>query len=232
MKIHKGEKVALIWGADSVLGSKLIDLLLFHSAYDEVKILTHQKLSLKHRKLKQFQLKEGKLIEAKEWFYGNDLFLISVKEFHNSLTKKELHSNNCVIPSQIAKMCLENGVNQVLCLSNYGANENSPLFPLRILGALEKEIKKMDFWAIHFFQPVFLMKKQESTGFQRVFIKTVDKVIEKITGSNLNKLKPMHPQTIAQSMISAAQKLEKGVFYHTNEEFQKIEDLNEELSTK
>lgn len=230
MKIHKGKKVALIWGAETVLGRHLVDLLLLHPAYAEVKVLVKKELDLKHEKLSQFLLIESNLEEAKKWFSGNDLFLCASKYFHQSFSKKRLHNQNLVVPAKISKMCLENGANQVFCLSSFGASEKSPFFHLRVIGALEQEINKMNFWSAHFFRPVFMSEKKESSGFQKLFVETVDEVLNKVTGGNLNKLKPMYSETIAQSMVSAAQKLAPGTFYHTNEEFQKIEDLNKNLS--
>ncbi len=229
MKISKGDKIALVWGAETQFGQKLIDQLLFHSAYVEVRIFVKNKLNIESKKLKQFVIESEDFNLHQEHFTGSDLFLCKLMEYNQSKTKKELYNNNFLLPAQIAKLCKNGKVNQVFCLSTLGANENAPFFNHRLLGALENHITKMDFWSVHFFQPTFLIKKKPMNPARKQIVKLLGGFFNNISGGKLDGIKPVPNEVVAKSMVIAAQQLKKGIHFYKNSDFQKIEKNNEKF---
>lgn len=230
MKISKGKKIAVVWGAETKLGQRLVEQLLFHSAYLEVKIFVEKKLTIESSKLTQVLIKTENLKDTLVSFGGHDLFLCKVMEYNQSKSKKELFKSNLLMPLEFAKMAKAGKVNQVFCLSSLGANEESPFFNQRVLGSLENHLKKMDFWAVHFFRPSFFNDKKNSNPFGNQIIKKLGNFFNDLTGGKLDSIKPVAPKIIAKSMVLAAQELKKGIHYHKNSEFLKLEEKDEDFA--
>lgn len=98
-----------------------------------------------------------------------------------------------------AKMASENGVKHCALVSSIGSNENSPFFYLKMKGALEEAIKKLDFEKTYVFQPPFLIRQAE-------LIRTGEKIGINVVGV-LNQLgllksqKPLAVSNLAQKML-------------------------------
>jgi len=227
MKISKGNKIAVVWGAETQLGEKLIDQLLFHSAYVEVKVFVEKKLNIKGKKLKEYIYASDDFKMHQEDWTGSDLFLCKLVDSNQSISKKELYKKNFLLPAQIAKLCEKGKVNQVFCISTLGANENAPFFNHRLLGALEKHISKMDFWSVHFFQPTFLMKRESMSIAQKQLVKLLGGFFNNLSGGKLDGIKPVPIEVVAKAMVIAAQQLNKGIHFYKNSDFQKIEKMDE-----
>lgn len=219
MKISKGNKVAIVWGAETQLGQQLIELLLFHSAYVEVKVFVEKELNIESEKLNQYMLNSKDFKMYKEHWTGSDLFLCKLMEYNQSKSKKELYNNNFLLPAQIAKLCEKGKVNQVFCLSKLGASETAPFFNHRLLGALENHISKMDFWSVHFFRPIFLMQKKQMNPARKQVGKLLGDFFNNFAGGKLDGIKPVPSEVVAKSMILAAQQFKKGIHFYKNADF-------------
>jgi len=230
MKISKGNKIAVVWGAETELGQKLIEQLLLHSAYAEIKIFVEKKLNIESKKLNQYIYASEDFKMQQEQWTGSDLFLCKLMEYNESKSKKELYNKNFLLPAQIAKICEKGKVNQVFCISTLGANENAPFFNHRLLGALEKHISKMDFWSVHFFQPTFLIKKETLNPARKQLVKLLSGFFNNLSGGKLDEIKPVQVEVVAKAMVLAAQELKKGIHFYKNSDFQKIEMRNEKFA--
>ena len=222
MKIHKGNKIAIIWGVDGDFGRHLLERLLLNPAYHQVKIFSEQEINLDHEKLIKTNLSKIDIFNNSEIILGDDLF-ICPKKYSITSSKRTYYHQNFMLPTKIAKKGLENGINQVFCLSNQAASEQSPLFQMRVLGALEYEILKMEFWSTHFFKPIFLTKNKTGQGVGGKLLDKFDQAINRISKGAFHKIAPTSFSIISTAMITAAQELESGVFHHHSDSLKEQE---------
>ncbi len=100
-----------------------------------------------------------------------------------------------------AKIARENGVEDYILVSAYGANSKSKIFYSRMKGELEDEVKKLHFNKITIFQPGMLERKNtQRTG--EVLGGKIIKFANKF--GMLESQKPLPTSVLAQAMINSA----------------------------
>jgi uncharacterized protein YbjT (DUF2867 family) len=208
---------AIIAGASGLIGSKLLNILLQESYYDEVLILVRKEFPVTHKKLVQLVIDFDKLNDHATAITGHSIFccLGSTKKKTPDLGiyRKIDHD----YPLKLAQLATKNGVEQYHLVSAIGANSNSSNFYTKMKGDVEEAIEKVGLTCLHIYQPSILTGgRKESRPMERFFIGLM-KLIDPLLIGSLKKYRSIPAETVARAMFNESIKKQEGVFVHSSE---------------
>lgn len=224
MQIRKGEKTALIIGAESPVGTSCLQLLLTSNAYQKVISFSTVPLTISHSRLEHHIINLDTLGSIEHLVKGHDLFCCLEKSISSAGSKEAFRKINFDFNLQFIKIAAANQVNQILLVSTMGADKHASLFYNRVKGQLEDAIRALNFWAIHILQPSVLSTKEIKRIPSSSFLSLLARGVDNLFGGLLSKLKPIQALDVARAMVILAQQLEGGVFVYSSSD---IEDIVE-----
>ncbi|MCB9080381.1 MAG: oxidoreductase [Lewinellaceae bacterium] len=225
MEIIKHHKTALLFGATGLVGSHCLEFLLAHEAYQRVVVFSRRPVKRDHPKLVSVIVDFSQLSANAADMRGDDVFIClgttrAKAGSAEAFREVDLHYN-----LKIAKLALAGGCKQLLLVSSVGADPDSPFLYPRTKGELEVAISAMPFWAVHIFQPSFLLGERNENRWGEKVAGMIGGFFDRISGGMLTKYRPIEAEVVAQSMVSAAQQLQGGVQVHASHELQALADL-------
>lgn len=225
MEIVKHRKTALLFGATGLVGSHCLEFLLAHEAYQRVVVFTRRPIKREHAKLVPLVVDFTELPAYKAEFQGDDVFICLGTTRAKAGSAAAFRQVDFVYNQQIAELALAGGCKQLLLVSSVGADPDSPFLYPRTKGELEVAVGKMPFWAVHIFQPSFLLGERNENRWGEKVAGVIGGVFDRLTGGMLTRYRPIEAEVVAQSMVSAAQQLQSGVQIHASHELQALADL-------
>ncbi len=219
MEIIKGQKTAILFDPHSLVGRYCLELLVEHSAYEWIWVLSERKKDKDHPKIKWIKMNYDKVDHWMDKIKGDDLFWCrsSFKDWSTITDGKSIRK---ALPFRLAWVALENKVSQLLFLSSSMVGREAWLPVLKQRAELENAVRELPFWAVHIFKPPLMI---ESTPVNR-FGEGIAKQISELTGGFLEKFRPLEAEVVAKAMVDSAQQLKKGVFEYTAEELQALSE--------
>ena len=232
MKIHKGNKTALVFGATGLVGGYLLDFLLVHSAYEKVITFGRRELDFEHPKLTNHIINFDEPDSFKELVVGDDLFCCLGTTMAKAGSKEAFFKVDFIYAYRVARLGKKNGVNQCFLISSVGANKDSFFYYSRVKGEIEEAIINLNFWSTHIFRPSVLLGQRNENRWGEEIAGKIGGVIDNLTGGFLTKYRPIEADIVAKSMVGAAQKLEKGVHVYPSNFLQELADrVNDERNS-
>lgn len=224
MEIIKHDKIALVFGATGLIGSHLVEALLGHEAYATVIVFVRRKLDIKNPKLKQHIIDFDKMDAYAHLIKGDDLYCALGTTMAKAGSKSAFYKVDYTYSYQAAKIAATNGVNQYMLVSSVGADSDSRFYYSKVKGELEDAIKVLPFWAIHIFQPSVLLGERNENRWGEQIAARMGKVIDRFTGGLLTKYRPIEAEVVANAMIGAAQRFNKGSHLYASHYLQGLAD--------
>ena len=198
---------ALVLGATGATGRELVKLLLEDSKFEKVSIFLRNIPEIRNDKLEIYKIDFNKINEYKDLINGDILFSALGTTKKDAGGKKEQYLIDYTYQYEFAQMASENGVANYSLVSSTGANAKSLFFYLRIKGALEEAVKKLNFKKIDIFQPPMLirqsdlMRNGEKSGIK--FLNAINKI------GFLKSQKPLNVKDLAAKMVKETSKFSK-----------------------
>lgn len=230
MKIHKDDKTALVFGATGLIGGHLVNFLLLHGAYEKVKTFGRRELDIEHPKLEQHIVNFDDPKSVREHMTGDDLFCCLGTTRAKAGSKEAFFKVDFIYAFRVAKLGVEQGINQFFLVSSVGADKNSFFYYSRVKGEIEEAIKGLDYWSIHIFRPSVLLGERPENRWGEEIAGKIGGFLDGITGGLLTKYRPIESDIVAKAMVGAAQKFEKGIHIYPSEHLQELaEKENQKL---
>ncbi|PLK42860.1 oxidoreductase [Emticicia sp. TH156] len=213
-------KTALIIGSTGLIGGHLTQKLINHPAYSKVKALVRKPLSFQHPKLEQiivdFDHLDTSLVVA------DDIFCCLGTTMKQAGSKEAFYKVDFTYPFEIAKAALKNGARQYFIVTAMGANANSVFYYNRVKGEIERSLTDLHFPTLVVFQPSLLLGERKESrageGMASVIMKGLDFLIPA-------KYKAIKGETVANAMITIAQRGHKGKKIVTSAEMQSFASI-------
>ncbi|HTK18582.1 MAG TPA: oxidoreductase [Mucilaginibacter sp.] len=208
---------AVIAGSSGLIGSKLLNILLHESYYDEVLILVRKELPISHKKLVQLVIDFDSLDNHASAITGHAIFCClgsTVKKTPDLAVYRKIDHD---YPLELAQLAKQNGVEQYHLVSSIGANSQSSNFYTKMKGETEAGIEKTGLKCLHIYQPSFLVgTRNESRPRERFFLGLM-KLINPLLVGSLKKYRSIPAETVARAMFNESIKKQEGVFVHSSD---------------
>jgi uncharacterized protein YbjT (DUF2867 family) len=206
-------KTALLFGASGLVGSHLLNQLISNNNYSKIKLFVRSTIEIDDPKIEIIQTDFNNLANHKEDIIGDDCFFCIGTTKKNSPDKKEYKRVELDVPKQIAQIAKSNSVNSFVFVSSGFADPKSSGDYLKFKGEVEEELKRLNFLKLGIMRPSFLLgdRKEKRVG-EKIGI-FVFKLLTPLLLGPLKKMKPIHSEIVARSMIKVANEdLQKNTF--------------------
>lgn len=197
-------KKAIIYGANGLVGSYILETLLNNDNYDLITIVVRKDTGIQHQKLQ--------VIVGDFHSFANAVNGIAVDEVYIALgttqkktpDKKDYYQIDHDYPVLAAKSAKENGAKTVLLVSSIGADAKSNVFYTRTKGETERDIISLGLEHTCILRPSMILgDRKEKRPLEKV-LKGIWCVINPLFMGKLNKYKGIEAKHIAQAMVNAA----------------------------
>ena len=206
-------KTALVFGSSSLIGEHLLNQLIKNENYNKIKIFVRSKPTINDPKIEIIETDFSNLQNHKEDIKGDDCFFCIGTTKKNSPDKNEYRRVELHIPKEIAKIAKANSLNSFVFVSSGYADSKSSGDYLKYKGEVEEELKELNFPKLGIMRPSFLLGDRKE---KRIGEKTgifVFNLLSPLFLGPLKKMKPIHSEIVAKSMIKFANEdLQKNTF--------------------
>ena len=206
-------KTALVFGSSGLIGQHLLNQLIKNENYNKIKIFVRSKPEINDPKIEIIKTDYSNLQNHKEDIKGDDCFFCIGTTKKNSPDKNEYRRVELHIPKEIAKIAKANSLNSFVFVSSGYADSKSSGDYLKYKGEVEEELKRLNFPKLGIMRPSFLLgdRKEKRIG-EKIGI-FVFNLLSPLFLGPLKKMKPIHSEIVAKSMIKFANEdLQKNTF--------------------
>ncbi len=194
-------KTAIILGSSGLTGSYLLELLLNHDEYKNVKIFVRKKLALSHPKLKQIVCDLFKLEDYKDEFFADVVYCCIGTTKAKTPDLAEYKAIDFGIPVNVAKLCEDNNIPTLSVISAINADKNSKFFYARTKGQMEEKVLRYNIKNIYIYRPSLIYGKREDFRLGE----KIGFIVFKTIGAFLKpKYRPISGKELANAMVLGA----------------------------
>ncbi|MDB4846438.1 NAD(P)H-binding protein [Candidatus Pelagibacter sp.] len=206
-------RTALLFGSSGIVGGHLLNQLIKDTNYSKIKLFVRSVPKISDPKVEIIKTDFNDLENHKEDIKGDDCFFCIGTTKKNSPDKDEYRRVELDIPREITKIAKSNLVNSFIFVSALYANPKSSGDYLKFKGLVEEELKRLNFPKIGIMRPSFLIgDRKEKRASEKIGI-FVFKLLSPLLLGPLKKMKPIHAETVAKTMIRVAnENLERNIF--------------------
>lgn len=192
---------ALVIGATGATGKDLVKQLLTDVDFTEVSVFVRKELDFSHPKLAVNIIEFDRPEQWSKLIMGDVAFSCLGTTLKAAGGKEEQWKVDHDYQYYFAKAAKENGVEDYILVSSYGASPKSKIFYSRMKGELEEKVKALHFEKITIFQPGMLDRK-DSERPSEVLGGKIIKFANKL--GILEDQKPLPTDVLAKAMINAS----------------------------
>ena len=206
-------RTALLFGSSGMVGGHLLNQLIKDTNYSKIKLFVRSVPKISDPKVEIIKTDFNDLENHKEDIKGDDCFFCIGTTKKNSPDKDEYRRVELDIPREITKIAKSNLVNSFIFVSALYANPKSSGDYLKFKGLVEEELKRLNFPKIGIMRLSFLIgDRKEKRASEKIGI-FVFKLLSPLLLGPLKKMKPIHAETVAKTMIRVAnENLERNIF--------------------
>ena len=210
-------RIALLFGSSGLVGGHLLNQLIKDNNYSKIKLFVRTAPEVSNPKVEIIKTDFNNLQNHKKDIIGNDCFFCIGTTKKNSPDKDEYRRVELNIPKEIAKIAKSNLLNSFIFVSALYANPKSSGDYVRFKGLVEEELKKLNFPKLAIMRPSFLEgDRKEKRTCEKIGI-YVFKLLSPLLLGPLEKMKPIHSETVAKAMIVVIQNDIQQTIFESNE---------------
>lgn len=191
-------------GATGLTGNALLKLLVRDDRYGKIKLFSRSSTGIQHEKIEEHLVDLFKLEDLKEHFKAEEVFCCIGTTQSKTPNKETYHKVDYGIPVSAAKLSKENGITTFAVISALGADAGSKMFYNKTKGEMERDVLAKGIKNTYIFQPSLIAGDREEKRSMEKIAQNVMKVMNPLMLGPLKKYRSIHPQTIANAMVKAA----------------------------
>ncbi|MGK7392009.1 MAG: NAD-dependent epimerase/dehydratase family protein [Candidatus Cyclobacteriaceae bacterium M2_1C_046] len=212
-------KTALIAGATGLVGSSLLEKLIYDDHYDRIIVIARTKPEEEHTKVEPVLIPNfDHLADFKEKLKADDVFCCLGTTMAKAGSKEKFRKVDHDYVVELAKITRDNGAKQFLMVSALGADKKSGVFYNKVKGETEEDIRKIDFPEIHILRPSLLTGPRKEKRAAEDAAKNMYKMLSFIFIGPLKKYKDIEAEQVAKAMLHFAKAEMQGNHIHQNKE--------------
>lgn len=165
-------KTAILIGATGLTGNEVLNRLLNHPEFNQVRIFTRKSTHLNHPKLEEILIDFDQTESWRHLVKGDVLISSLGTTIKTAKTKENQYRVDFTYQYEFAKAASENGIQTYILVSSMGANPKSKVFYSRMKGELEEAVADLAFKKLVIIRPSILDgKRRESRPGERIGLK-------------------------------------------------------------
>ena len=210
-------KTAIIFGSSGLVGRNLLNQLINNLNYSKIKIFVRSYPEIKDPKVEIIKIDFNNIEISKNLITGDDCFFCIGTTKKSSPDKIEYRTVELDLPKKIAQICKSNNVKSFIFVSSGFADPKNSSEYLKFKGLVEEEIKNLNFGKIGILRPSFLLGNRKEKRMGEVIGIFIFQLLSPIFFGPLRKMKPIHSEIVASSMVKIANSDLNKTVYESNE---------------
>ncbi len=229
MEISKDDKIALLFGIDTIIGEFVLQFLVQSGAYEKIIVFSNKKIDYEGPLIDNQIVDFGNVDSFANLIKGDDLFYCTSSFLQKTTYQVQEGSSTLKNTIPVAKAASLNEVNQFLLLSSLNADPESVIPTNKLRGELEETVKKFPFWATHIFKPAILVGGKPTNRWGEEVANVIGKGLDFLTGGFVSKYQPLEADVVAKAIVSSAQRFKDGLQVYDSEFLKRLaEEFDED----
>lgn len=216
--MSKKKYTALILGANGLVASNLLQLLIKDERYSHIYTISRTALTIKSSKVIQI-IADFNTVQQKIKNLSVDIFFCCIGTTKKKTpNQEEYYKIDHDYPILVAKTLKMNGCETLSIISSIGANSNSKNFYLRLKGNIEQGIKELNYKKTQIFRPSLLLGKRNESRFLENIAQYIYPLLNVFLFGKLENYKSIKAETVAKAMAKLAINEASGTFIYKTKE--------------
>ena len=215
-------KTAIIIGSTGLTGGYLLAELAANPTYSKIIIIVRKASQQSNPKIEELVVDFNKLSDFKNKIIGDDVYCTIGTTIKKAGSREAFAKVDLEYPLSIAKIAKENGAKHFLLMSSIGANAASGNFYLKTKGALENNLRDLNFDSLSIFRPSILLGPRSEFRLGEKIGILFMRLFSFLLLGGLKKYRPIHVKQVAHAMAKAGQDGEKGLKIFESDKMQII----------
>ena len=169
-----------------------------------MRVLGRRPFGREHPKLEDVVTDFDRFEENQELFAVDDIFCCLGTTIAKAGSQEAFRKVDIEYPATAARLGAENGAEQFLVVSAYGADPSSRIFYNRAKGEMEAEVRRAPLRAVWILRPSLLIGDREETRVGERIAELLLRPISPLLLGPLRRLRPIEASTVARVMVYLA----------------------------
>lgn len=191
---------AVIAGSSGLVGGYCLEALLEHPEFNPVWSLVRQPQQITHARLRQVKTDFDRLPDFSR-LENAAVFCALGTTIRKAGSQEAFRRVDYEYPLRLAEAMKKAGATSYSLVSSIGADADSSTFYLRVKGELQRELRKIGFRCLHFFEPSFLMGgRTESRPGEKLGI-AIARATQFLMVGALRRYRPVEARHVGRAMV-------------------------------
>lgn len=208
-------RIALVAGANGLVGSCLLQVLIEAPEYTRVYALTRRPLGREHSKLANRIVAFSRLAEQLKGLSAQDAYCCIGTTIRDAGSEDAFRDADVEAVLRFAEAARAAGATRFAVVSSVGAAVASKKFYLRCKGEMEEGVTRLGFPAVDIFQPSLLLGPRKQARPLETLGKLLAPAVNPLLTGARESWRAIPAQTVARGMLGAARRGGRGVYRHT-----------------
>ncbi|MHA4846489.1 NAD(P)H-binding protein [Flavitalea antarctica] len=215
-------QTAVVIGATGMIGDLLVKQLIADPAFTRVRLLVRRPILFHESKIEVKLVNFDDPADLDQQIGRGDCIFCCVGTTQSKVKgdKTAYRKVDYDIPVNSAKAGLKYGFSKFLLVSAVGANPNSGNFYLKLKGETETALRKLNYPALHIFQPSLLIGERNEFRITEKIAQVLMPVFSFVLGGKMRKYRAVQGTDVARAMINAAKSDKTGVNVYLYDEIE------------
>jgi uncharacterized protein YbjT (DUF2867 family) len=206
---------ALVAGANGLVGSLLLQVLVGAPEYTRVYALTRRPLGREHPKVANRIVSFARLAEQLKGMSAQDAYCCIGTTIKDAGSEDAFRDADVEAVLRFAEAARAVGAARFAVVSSVGADVNSKKFYLRCKGEMEEGVTRLGFPALDIFQPSLLLGPRKQSRPLETLGKILAPVVNPLLTGARESWRAIPAETVARAMLGATRRGGRGVYRHT-----------------
>jgi len=210
-------KSAIILGATGLTGEILLKKLIANPSYESIKLFSRSHSKISSPKILEFIVDLQNLTSFSDDFTADGVFCCIGTTASKTANKQQYKNIDFGIPVVASKLSKQNNIPTFIVISSMGANISSSVFYSKVKGEMETAVLLQNIKKTHILRPSLIGGDRNEFRFGEKIAKVVMGLLNPLLVGDLQKYKMIHPEKIANCMITLANSENKQVIFSSDE---------------
>ncbi|MEQ1440619.1 NAD(P)H-binding protein [Fontimonas sp. SYSU GA230001] len=207
-------RTALVAGPTGLIGRSLLQDLLRHPAYAEVRALSRRALPVQHERLRVVQTDYYNLAGLGEVLHVDDVYCCLGTTMRAAGSRAAFEDVDYRMVVELARAARGAGARQFLVVSAVGASPRALAFYSRVKGRMEAAVSAIGYEAVHILRPSLLLGARDESRPGEALAQKLAPVLTPLLAGALARYRPVSAADVAGAMIELALREQRGVHVH------------------